>query len=164
MTEKDDTTYWPISAEDYMRGFGSAQQLVNKAQLIVMGPGRQILKNRDGDLTMGSVSDGYHTFDELYEHRAVLFIALCNMVSRWERDLYPIGSYKTVWKSRKHSDGSMFEGYFIAGIKTPEGDATYHVKNEYWDRIKWSIELVEAPEWDGHTPKDALERINKMFN
>lgn len=26
----------------------------------------------------GEVSDGYHTFDELYEHRVALFIALCN--------------------------------------------------------------------------------------
>ena len=26
----------------------------------------------------------------------------------------------------------MFEGNFIAGINTPEGIATYHIKQQYW--------------------------------
>jgi len=29
---------------------------------------------------MRSPSDGYHTFDELYDHRITLFIALCRFV------------------------------------------------------------------------------------
>ena len=27
----------------------------------------------------------------------------------------------------------MFNGDFIAGINTPQGPATYHIKLEYWD-------------------------------
>ena len=37
------------------------------------------------------------------------------------------------WKSRKHFDEEndpMFNGDFIAGINTPEGIATYHIKLE----------------------------------
>ena len=30
------------------------------------------------DKDMGDVSDGYHTFNELYHHRAVLFANICN--------------------------------------------------------------------------------------
>ena len=32
----------------------------------------------------GSTSDGYHTFDELYEHRTVLFSVICNSLNRPE--------------------------------------------------------------------------------
>ena len=30
------------------------------------------------DEGMGEISDGYHTFNELYHHRAVLFSVICN--------------------------------------------------------------------------------------
>lgn len=33
------------------------------------------------EATRGQLSDGYHSFDELYEHRLVLFIALCNQLA-----------------------------------------------------------------------------------
>ena len=59
-------------------------------------------------------SDGYHTFNELYEQRAVLFSALCR--------LFP----QNAWKSKRHADGTMFKGCFIVGINTPDGQYTYH--------------------------------------
>ena len=37
---------------------------------------------------IGDVSDGYHTFNELYHHRAVLFSVICNVFS------------EKAWKSR----------------------------------------------------------------
>jgi hypothetical protein len=53
----------------------------------------------------------------------------------------------------------MYEGYFIVGIKTLEGMATYHYTIEtYWDMFKVPEDLF-APEWDGHTPSEAIERI-----
>ena len=53
----------------------------------------------------GEVSDGYHTFDELYEHRCLLFCWILTMAS--EPEQWKIAT----WKSRKHSDGSAFEGW-----------------------------------------------------
>ena len=95
----------------------------------------------------GDTSDGYHTFNELYHHRAILFSVICN-----ERP-------EVAWKSKRHHDGTMYDGMFIVGIDTPEGQATYHYDREpYWDlfRVK---ELELAPEWDGHTPGEAIRRI-----
>lgn len=70
----------------------------------------------------GSTSDGYHTFDELYHHRAVLFSVIVAMF----RGLS--------WKSLHHHDGTMYDGMFIVGIDTPAGPATYHYDVEpYWD-------------------------------
>lgn len=98
----------------------------------------------------GETSDGYHTFNELYHHRAVLFSVIVKA--------FP----DRAWKSRKHHDGSMYDGMFIVGIETPDGQATYHYDIEpYWDMFKCK-ELEYAPEWDGHTPAQAIDRIGKL--
>ena len=98
----------------------------------------------------GETSDGYHTFNELYHHRAVLFSVIVKA--------FP----DQAWKSRKHHDGSMYDGMFIVGIETPDGQATYHYDIEpYWDMFQCK-ELEYAPEWDGHTPAQAIARIGKL--
>lgn len=56
----------------------------------------------------GSTSDGYHTFDELYHHRAVLFSVIVAMFRGRS------------WKSLHHHDGSMYDGMFIVGIDKVE--------------------------------------------
>lgn len=66
------------------------------------------------------------------------------------------------WKSRLHDDGTMFEGdWFIAGIETPMGPATYHLEGRFWDSAK-VLPLPNAPAWDGHTPEDVLERLASL--
>lgn len=98
----------------------------------------------------GDTSDGYHTFNELYHHRAVLFSVVVAANSN------------KAWKSKLHHDGTMYEGMFIVGVDTPQGQATYHYDVEpYWDMF-WCRELERAPEWDGHTPDDAIERIGSL--
>ncbi len=98
----------------------------------------------------GETSDGYHTFNELYHHRAVLFSVIVRN--------YP----DRAWKARWHHDGSMFDGMFIVGIDTPDGQATYHYDvGPYWDMFDCR-ELERAPEWDGHTPAEAIERIGSL--
>lgn len=98
----------------------------------------------------GAVSDGDHTFAELYHHRAVLTAALCNA--------HP----KMCWKSKQHHDGAMYPGYFIVGIDTPYGQATYHYPLTYWDMFNVD-EFRRAPKWDRHTSAEAIERIAKTF-
>ena len=99
-------------------------------------------------VSRNSISDGYHTFDELYFHRMVLFSIILNQ------------NKELAWKSRKHDDGSMFDGnYFIVGIETPEGQYTYHYHMEHWDHFQVK-ELDCAPKWDGHKPSD----ITRLFS
>ena len=98
----------------------------------------------------GNTSDGYHTFNELYHHRAVLFSVIVRN--------YP----ELSWKSKKHHTGDMYNGMFIVGIDTPFGQASYHYDiDQYWDMFDCK-ELEYAPEWDGHTPEQAIERIGKL--
>ena len=96
----------------------------------------------DGEDT-GGISDGYHTFDELYFHRMVLFSIILNQ------------NQGISWKSKYHSDGTMYDNYFICGIETPDGQYTYHYHLDYWDNFKVK-ELEYAPEYDGHKPKDII--------
>lgn len=100
----------------------------------------------------GETSDGYHTFNELYHHRVVLFSVI--VATFGER----------AWKSKLHADGTMYEGMFIVGIETQDGQATYHYDVEpYWDMFRCK-EVDRAPEWDGHTPGQAIERISKLVD
>lgn len=103
-------------------------------------------------LINGETSDGYHTFNELYHHRAILFSVICN--------IYP----HLAWKSKQHHspEEPMYDGMFIVGIQTPEGQATYHYDLEpYWGLFAVK-ELERAPEWDGHTPDEAIRRISTL--
>lgn len=107
---------------------------------------------RSYPFVQGEVSDGYHTFNELYHHRAVLFSVICNE--------HP----ELAWKSLQHHKGGgpMYAGMFIVGIETPEGQATYHYDiNPYWDMFCVK-ELEQAPEWDGHMPMEAIKRIESL--
>lgn len=99
---------------------------------------------------IGETSDGYHTFNELYEHRSLLFINLMRsnpMIS---------------WRANNHHDGSGFDGWFVAGIHLPTGDITYHLPSEMWELLDYSGIMTSnrAPEWDGHTSKDVALRLH----
>ena len=96
---------------------------------------------------VGQVSDGYHTFDELYDHRHALFVTLMNS--------HP----ELSWKSRQHEDGTMFAGdWFIAGMNLPSGDISYHLEGRFWEMARVQA-LDFAPAWDGHTAADVLVRL-----
>ena len=96
------------------------------------------------------ISDGFHTMAELYHHRAILF----SVIVRDHQEL--------AWKSKMHHDGTMYDGMFIVGIDTHDGQASYHYDiDPYWDMFDCK-ELENAPEFDGHTPAEAIERISAL--
>ena len=100
---------------------------------------------------IGEVSDGFHTFNSLYEQRMILFAAL-------------VKAYKDKsWKSLRHEDGELCfgGGWFIVGIDTPEGSYTYHYENKYFDLFDCEI-LDYSKHWDGHTEADAEVRLMSL--
>lgn len=103
----------------------------------------------DGASTMGEISDGYHTFNELYDHRAVLFAVICNE--------HP----HLAWKSKLHHTGDMFDDMFIVGLNTSHGQISYHYDMKMWDLFVVP-DLDRAPKWDGHTPADAVKRLERV--
>ena len=108
-------------------------------------------------LDMGEVSDGYHTFNELYEYRMLYNAALFNEFAK--QGLYD------VHKSRKHSDGEYPFGdsnWFIVMAELPTGQISNHYEMKDWDLFHVP-EKEKANVWDGHTPKDVSERLRNFL-
>lgn len=111
-----------------------------------------IIELRKSGQSVKNVSDGYHTFGDYADMRNIYFIALCNAYS----DLS--------WKSKNHFDEEhdpMFDGDFIAGIFTPDGPITQHLKLKFWDDLNVQ-EIERAPQYDGYTEEDVIVRIKSL--
>jgi len=107
-----------------------------------------------------TVSDGYHTFGELYEHRITLFIALCKLYL--EKQMFQSDIQCPVYRSITHSDGTAMDGWFLLGMNTKEGQITYHLPISKWEDTCFADTLEKAPEWDGHTSNDVLLRLREL--
>lgn len=94
------------------------------------------------------ISDGYHTFADLYEQRLILSAALAK-------------NNPNAWKSKRHDDGSVpfGGGWFIMGFDTDDGCYTYHYELKDWDLFQCK-ELDKGKPWDGHTSKDVRRLLS----
>lgn len=96
------------------------------------------------------ISDGYHTFGELYAHRRA-----------WTAAVAASGTFAS-WRSRAHhpDDAPIPDGYFIVGIELPTGTVTYHYDLKHWDDFYVGTDdLDHAPKWDGATSADTVTRL-----
>lgn len=102
----------------------------------------------------GKISDGYHTFGELYDHRRALTAVLAASAATGGDS----------WRSKEHHPDAdpMFPGYFIVGIELPTGTITYHYKLTHWDDFAAVPELEHAPKWDGAGPPETVDRLLKL--
>lgn len=124
------------------------------------------------------ISDGSHTFGELYDQRMQLTLAFGSMITMLNKGLYndaldylPKENAPTfitdmynnvdVMISDKHSDGTMFPDYFIVVFVTPRGYYSYHYHNSHKHLFSNFKEVETAPEWDGHTSSD-ISRLLSM--
>lgn len=112
----------------------------------------------------GNTSDGFHTFDELYEHRMLLTAALFN---DWARDYRrpKRGAVPPVVKSKKHSDGHDIWGgnWFIVVAQLPTGQISYHYEMKHWP-LFYAVPAVQiAPHYDDHTPEDVVSRLTEFL-
>lgn len=132
---------------------------------ITVSPGDVIvLGNKEFTVKDGTISDGYHTVDELYEHRIRLFMAACSMCSGLNKLIAkkaPTIKQIDIIRSKLHHDGSGFVGYFILMLNgdQPGNQISYHLPDKYWEACSFAKEVPTAPEWDGHTSDDVLQRL-----
>lgn len=101
------------------------------------------------------LSDGYHTFEELYEHRCVLWLALLSVLNS-ETNLRII-------KALKHNDGTSLEGWFLSCVVINGKQLSYHLPIKYWDRIAGKAYEVSPLEFDGHTSNDVIKNLLGLF-
>jgi hypothetical protein len=110
---------------------------------------------KEEEIKTDNISDGYHTFGELYNHRIILYIALCKQLSK--------DNTYNVWRSEKHSDGSYYEGWFIMGVEYNGLQISYHINMSYWEQTNFAKILDLGLPWDGHTSEDVLKRISEII-
>lgn len=99
----------------------------------------------------GRLSDGFHTFDELYESRCVLTAGFFNLLTK---------SGIETCKSWKHADGEpcFGGGCFIVMANLPTGQISFHYPAKDWGRFNIP-ETENGFVWDGHETPDVHERI-----
>ena len=102
-----------------------------------------------GIMEIDDLSDGFHTFRQLYYQRMMLFA----VIVRQNKD--------KAWKSLRHEDGELCfgGGWFIVGVDTPEGSYTYHYEDNYFSLFDCE-ELAYGKHWDGHTEKDVTRLLS----
>ena len=102
-----------------------------------------------GVAEIDDLSDGFHTFRQLYYQRMILFATIVKQ------------NKDKAWKSLRHEDGELCfgGGWFIVGIDTPEGSYTYHYEDNYYSLFDCE-ELERGKHWDGHTEKDVTRLLS----
>lgn len=104
------------------------------------------------------LSDGSHTFEELYDHRCILYISLCNLIK--DRSEF------NVTKAILHGDGFSYDGMFLLVIINEslpsQPQISYHIPMKYWELAKCDAAMF-APDYDGHTSSQTLQRLIEWY-
>ncbi len=111
----------------------------------------QAIKNLP-DWEAKKISDWYHTFGELYEHRHALLISLVN-----KSQLITTGEWPFT-KSKVHFDWTSWDGLFIVQGYIRWKQISYHLPDKYRDKARCKIKDI-ADERDGHTSQDVIDRL-----
>lgn len=122
---------------------------------------------------VGDLSDGYHSFNELYEFRKLYNAALFN---EWANNYKRVSSISEgdiivrlplygVHKSWKHHNGELCfgGGWFIVVAVLPTGQISNHYKAEDWDLFKIPETEKALYEFDDHTPQDVVQRLTDLL-
>ena len=112
------------------------------------------------------ISDGHHTFAELYEQRALYHALLLDLALSQRREL--------ATKSWRHHDGEPCFGitepgkrWFIVTMTLPglplgANQITQHYPESDWELFSCP-EVTQAAEWDGHDAAEGNRRMREFL-
>jgi hypothetical protein len=112
--------------------------------------------DKSESLIDGDTSDGYHTFNELYDFRKAYNAALFN---EWAAS----GKY-SVHKSMRHYNGEdcFGGGWFIVVAQLPNGQISNHYEMKDWELFQLPETEKAMFEYDNHTSADVLKRLYSL--
>lgn len=90
-------------------------------------------------------SDGFHTMEELYDHRCLLYINLCLSMPE-----------KAAWRADDQTPG-----WFILYLDLNAGQISYHCANKFLPLIFGVVKEQPEFKWDGHSSEDVLDRLGQ---
>lgn len=104
-----------------------------------------------------NISDGYHSFKELYSQRITIWKAFITSLT-----LIPNCPYN-VYKCKKHHDGTGYDGWFMSLVIGANNEQiSYHLPDSEWDTCSGIIYEQAPVPWDGHGCDEVLERIEDI--
>lgn len=92
------------------------------------------------------ISDGDHTFGELYAHRHALFVRLCLMQPE-----------KCAWK-----EDADTPGWILLYCELDDGQISYHVPSRFKKQLEGNIKHDPTYKWDGHDSNEVLNRLERV--
>jgi hypothetical protein len=92
------------------------------------------------------ISDGFHTFDQLYDHRCLLFVRLCQLQPQ-----------KAAWRPDRD-----YGTWFVLYLETDCGQISYHVPGKFLKFVEPSIPRIDEYKWDGHSSETVLKRLEHL--
>lgn len=108
---------------------------------------------KEAGYDVSQVSDGYHSFDQLYATRMAYNVAAAHLAAQ---------SGLKVEKSLRHNGDAepiFGGGWFAVTIYSPLGQITNHYKEEFWNLFQvQEVSELSAP-WDGHDTETANSRL-----
>lgn len=146
---KQEPNNWWDNKEYVRERFGDNAKVVSVKRGLPAGS----FKKPQPEQVSGDTSDGYHTFNELYDFRKAYNAALFN---EWAAS----GKY-SVHKSKRHYDGEKCfgGGWFIVVAQLPDGQISNHYEMKDWDKFQVPETDKALFEYDNHTGKDVLNRL-----
>jgi hypothetical protein len=109
------------------------------------------------------ISDGYHTFGELYEHRHALFLTLLEVNRQLNN---AAGGFEAWWTRRHHPNNDpMFdlEGMpgILVGFELSTGSVQYHMPARFIPALEHiAFEILHGPYYDGTaSPENAVKAM-----
>jgi len=138
--------YDGISSSDYIDVLDACKEALDTEQVREDLPAKEFVVD-------GNTSDGYHTFNELYEFRKAYNAALFNELSA--------NNKCSVHKSWRHHNGELCfgGGWFIVVAVLPSGQISNHYEAKDWDLFKIKETDKAMFEFDGHTGIDVIDRL-----
>ena len=117
---------------------------------------------KEDGLDVSQLSDGYHTFGELYEFRKAFNAAFLNYSCEPQFG-HSMNNFDA-HKSWRHHDGELCfgGGWFIVVAILPTGQISNHYEAKDWDLFKIPVAEKAKYEFDGHTSQDVLKRLLEL--
>jgi hypothetical protein len=129
------------------------KEVVDEVNMLI-SKGREEINN----FSAKEISDGHHTFGQLYNYRMLYNAMVCHM---WAKS----GDVE-VYKSRLHENGKVPFGdpdYFVVVAILPSGQISNHYRMKDWDKFNVVAYQKALHAYDGHTPEDCEKRMEEYL-
>lgn len=134
------------------KDYEELESLVQFQEAKIAALEKEVERLKVNTVVTGKTSDGYHTFYELYDHRSLLFLAVCLT------DSIAVHNKHIYWCKDHYQD------WDLVVFNTSDGQISYHIPSKYREITERLPERdIQHHVYDGHTSADVLKRLEEWI-